>query len=101
MGMDNIFIFGMTVDEVEKLHASGYDAMLYYNSNPELKQVRKYIVLTLLFSYIILLSFIFIIFIIITLYLTLFSLNKSFIYISDIFACHFYYHHVTFDITFE
>jgi len=39
MGMDNIFIFGMTVDEVEALKAKGYDAMMYYNSNAELKQV--------------------------------------------------------------
>jgi len=39
MGMENIFIFGMTVSEVDKLQAAGYDAMLYYNRNPELKQV--------------------------------------------------------------
>jgi len=39
MGMDNIFIFGMTVEEVEALQARGYDALTYYNSNPELKQV--------------------------------------------------------------
>jgi len=39
MGMDNIFIFGMTVDEVQKVEAAGYDAMAYYNSNVELKQV--------------------------------------------------------------
>merc|ERR1719381_98742 len=39
MGMENIFIFGMTVDEVEKLQEAGYDAMLYYNRHPELKQV--------------------------------------------------------------
>jgi len=39
MGMDNIFIFGMTVDEVHQLEARGYDAMAYYNSNPELKEV--------------------------------------------------------------
>merc|ERR1719381_456924 len=39
MGMENIFIFGMTVDEVEKLQADGYDALTYYNANPELKQV--------------------------------------------------------------
>lgn len=39
MGMENIFIFGMTVDQVDQLHAKGYDAMKYYNANSELKQV--------------------------------------------------------------
>lgn len=38
MGNDNIFIFGMTVDEVEALKRSGYNAYKYYDSNPELKQ---------------------------------------------------------------
>lgn len=38
MGRENIFIFGMTVDEVEDLKKAGYDAMKYYNANPELKQ---------------------------------------------------------------
>ncbi|XP_023335700.1 glycogen phosphorylase isoform X2 [Eurytemora carolleeae] len=42
MGMDNIFIFGMNVDEVEK-EAANYDAMKYYNSIPELKQVMDMI----------------------------------------------------------
>ncbi|XP_072383471.1 glycogen phosphorylase [Diabrotica undecimpunctata] len=39
MGNDNIFIFGMTVDEVEALKKKGYNALDYYNSIPELKQV--------------------------------------------------------------
>ncbi|KAJ8919353.1 hypothetical protein NQ315_003938 [Exocentrus adspersus] len=39
MGLDNIFIFGMNVDEVEELKKKGYNAYDYYNSNPELKQV--------------------------------------------------------------
>lgn len=39
MGSENIFIFGMTVDEVEELKKTGYDAMIYYNKLPELKQV--------------------------------------------------------------
>lgn len=39
MGLDNIFIFGMSVDEVESLKAEGYNAQLYYEDNPELKQV--------------------------------------------------------------
>ena len=34
MGLDNIFIFGMTVDEVEALKARGYDAMEFYNRSP-------------------------------------------------------------------
>jgi len=39
MGEDNIFIFGMTVADVDALQAKGYNAMDYYNSDPELKQV--------------------------------------------------------------
>ncbi|KAK5643508.1 hypothetical protein RI129_007353 [Pyrocoelia pectoralis] len=39
MGNDNIFIFGMTVDEVEALKKKGYNAHDYYNSNPEIKQL--------------------------------------------------------------
>ena len=37
MGRENIFIFGMTVDEVEALKASGYNAWDYYNKIPELR----------------------------------------------------------------
>jgi len=39
MGEENIFIFGMTVEEVEELKARGYNAMEYYNNDKELKQV--------------------------------------------------------------
>merc|ERR1711973_299626 len=38
MGDDNIFIFGMTVADVDALQAKGYNAMDYYNDK-ELKQV--------------------------------------------------------------
>jgi len=37
VGRENIFIFGMNVDEVEALKVKGYDALEYYNKNPELK----------------------------------------------------------------
>merc|ERR1711862_695023 len=39
MGNDNIFIFGMTVPEVEALKVAGYNAYDYYNASPDLKQV--------------------------------------------------------------
>lgn len=39
MGEENIFIFGMRVEEVEALGKAGYNAMDYYNKNPELKEV--------------------------------------------------------------
>ncbi|KFB39704.1 hypothetical protein ZHAS_00007327 [Anopheles sinensis] len=38
MGNENIFIFGMTVEEVEDLKCRGYNAYDYYNSNPDIKQ---------------------------------------------------------------
>lgn len=39
MGAENIFIFGMDVDEVEDLKKSGgYNAWDYYNRNAELRQ---------------------------------------------------------------
>lgn len=39
VGEENIFIFGMTADQIAKLRKEGYDPALHYNSNPELKQV--------------------------------------------------------------
>merc|ERR1712034_254128 len=39
MGNDNIFIFGMTVDDVEALQSKGYNAYNYYNADAELRQV--------------------------------------------------------------
>ncbi|KAF3427267.1 hypothetical protein E2986_10382 [Frieseomelitta varia] len=38
MGKENMFIFGLTVDEVEDLKKRGYDAHSYYNRIPELKE---------------------------------------------------------------
>jgi starch phosphorylase len=38
MGKENIFIFGLTVDEVEALWKKGYNPRDYYEKNPELKQ---------------------------------------------------------------
>ena len=39
MGDENIFIFGMTEQEVAALQAKGYNAWDYYNSNAELRTV--------------------------------------------------------------
>jgi starch phosphorylase len=39
VGEDNIFIFGMKADEVERLRAEGYRPRLYYENNAELRRV--------------------------------------------------------------
>lgn len=39
VGDENIFIFGLTTDEVASLKQRGYNPMDYYNSNQELKEV--------------------------------------------------------------
>lgn len=39
MGAENIFIFGMTVDEVEETKRKGYNPRHYYDTNAELRQV--------------------------------------------------------------
>ena len=38
VGDDNIFIFGLTVEEVDELRRAGYDPTSYYHSNAELKR---------------------------------------------------------------
>ncbi|XP_076155291.1 glycogen phosphorylase, liver form [Alosa pseudoharengus] len=38
-GEENLFIFGMRVDDVAEMDNAGYDAMKYYKELPELKQV--------------------------------------------------------------
>ncbi|MCK9381476.1 MAG: glycogen/starch/alpha-glucan phosphorylase [Sulfuritalea sp.] len=38
VGAENIFIFGMTADEVAQQYAAGYNPWLHYNGNAELKQ---------------------------------------------------------------
>nr|XP_061798126.1 glycogen phosphorylase, liver form isoform X3 [Nerophis lumbriciformis] len=42
-GVENLFIFGMTVEDVANMDKKGYDAMVYYNKIPELKQVMDQI----------------------------------------------------------
>lgn len=39
VGKDNIFIFGLTADEVIKTRFSGYNPRHFYETNPELKKV--------------------------------------------------------------
>ena len=38
VGAENIFIFGMTADEVAQLRTGGYNAWNYYNGNGDLRQ---------------------------------------------------------------
>jgi starch phosphorylase len=38
VGPDNIFIFGMTTDEVAQTYAGGYNPWVHYDNNAELKQ---------------------------------------------------------------
>ncbi len=39
VGKNNIFIFGMTEEEVYKLKSSGYNPREYYEKNPDLKKI--------------------------------------------------------------
>jgi len=43
VGDENIFIFGMTVEEVEALHTRGYNPWDYYNRDEELRTVIDWI----------------------------------------------------------
>lgn len=43
VGKDNIFIFGMTKEEVIKTRNEGYDPKKYYDNDPDLKQVMDMI----------------------------------------------------------
>jgi glycogen phosphorylase len=43
VGDDNIFIFGLTVEEVEALRAKGYNPFDYYYANSELREVVDWI----------------------------------------------------------
>ena len=44
VGDDNIFIFGLTVEEVQKLKGSGYNPWEYYAKNANLKDVLDWLV---------------------------------------------------------
>jgi starch phosphorylase len=39
VGWENIFIFGLTTEEVARVHAQGYQPMDYFNANAELREV--------------------------------------------------------------
>ena len=43
VGEENIFIFGLTADDVAEIRAQGYDPWYYYNNDPELRQVLEMI----------------------------------------------------------
>ena len=43
MGDDNIFIFGLTVDEVHELKEKGYKPLDYYYRDPEIKAVLDWL----------------------------------------------------------
>lgn len=39
VGEDNIFIFGLTSDEVDDIWANGYNSSAYYNQDPEMRKI--------------------------------------------------------------
>ena len=39
MGRENMFVFGMTVEEVREVQEAGYSGATFYHANPELRQV--------------------------------------------------------------
>ncbi len=43
VGVDNFFLFGLAVQEVQRLQAVGYHPRSYYEQNPSLKQVLDFI----------------------------------------------------------
>ena len=43
VGEDNIFIFGMNVEKVQKLQAKGYQPIEYYYQNPELRTILDWL----------------------------------------------------------
>jgi starch phosphorylase len=43
VGEENIFIFGLTAEEVAEVRAQGYDPWYYHNNDPELRQVLEMI----------------------------------------------------------
>jgi glycogen phosphorylase len=43
VGEENLFIFGLTADEVASMKAQGYDPREYYESSPRLRRVLDYV----------------------------------------------------------
>ncbi len=39
VGAENFFLFGLTAEEVYNIKSQGYNPMIYYNENPDLKEV--------------------------------------------------------------
>ncbi|MCU7945224.1 MAG: glycogen/starch/alpha-glucan family phosphorylase, partial [Candidatus Thiodiazotropha sp. (ex Cardiolucina cf. quadrata)] len=39
IGKDNIFIFGLTTDDIDRLNRQGYEPRYYYESDPSLKRI--------------------------------------------------------------
>jgi starch phosphorylase len=39
VGAENFFLFGLTAEEVYNMKSQGYNPMVYYNANPDLKEV--------------------------------------------------------------